>query len=331
MILFSDVHLRAESAEVVLGEVLPGIRAACVAAGEKQAACLGDFLHFRYRVDARILNGVLDEFRLWQAQGINLHLLPGNHDQYEINGRNALEVFGELPLVTVYTEPTWTQWGYWLPYRKERQALAQALDTTAPTGMPRILFAHVPVMGAYMNDNMHDTEGVPRDWLKGWTQVFLGHYHRRQNLSERICYVGSPYQTRADESNQVKGYARWRYNNQPVEWFNADWGPKYHRLRVEAGQQVDLRGVQPRDEVRVRVTGPGAERAAEHVYKTMAGVGLRGTVTPELEHAAARLSVADGEGLAAYVRAYVDAQPEGLPVGRVLEVFREITGMEVAP
>ena len=332
MILFSDIHLREQCADVVLGEVLPGLRDACVMRGEREAACLGDFFHLRYRIDARVLNGVLDELRRWREAGIHLHMLPGNHDQYEIRGRNALEVFGELDNVTVYTEPTQTPHGFWLPYRKDLSDIQAAL---APSPVaPRVLFAHIPIRGAVMNDTATDETGVPADWLYHWDVIFCGHYHKRQQLAPGRWYVGSAWQTRADESGQPKGYAVWFEREGRVEWVDTRWGPRYHRLTVSVGQQLDLTGIERRDEVRVRVVGPGAEKAAEGYYKTIAEMGLgelRATVTPELEHVEARLAVVDGADMTDYVRAYVEQQSSDADRLALLAMFKEITGVEVVP
>lgn len=334
MIIFSDLHLREQSAEVVLGEVLPGLRDACVSAGVASAACLGDFFHLRYRIDARVLNGVLDEFRRWGEAGIYLHMLPGNHDQYEIRGRNALEVFGELDNVMVYTKPTWTGDGLWLPYRKDPADIQTALALKPPPVARRVLFAHIPIRGAYMNDSTQDSDGVPLDWLAPWEMVFCGHYHRRQWMGERCVYVGSAWQTRADESGQGKGYAVWHPSERRVEWLDTAWGPRYHRVTVQAGQGLDLSAVGPRDELRVKVVGPGAEKAAEELHKALTDAGMQGarsTVTPELEHQQARLDVTDGADLSKYVRAYLEQQGGDVDLTLALQMFRDITGVEVAP
>lgn len=331
MIIFSDLHLRESSAETVLGEVLPGILAAAKEHGQSDVACLGDVLHFRYRVDARILNALLDELQAWRAAGLRLHILPGNHDQYQVDGRNALEVFDELPHVSVYSKPHANGWGYWVPYRKDLQAVAAALRFEPDQRVPRILFTHLPIQGATMNDHKVDTTGVPCEQVAKWDVVFSGHYHKRQALRRAVWYVGSPYQTRADESGQEKGYAIWEPKTQRVGWINTDWGPKYHRVTVQAGQPVDVQGIGPRDQVRVRVTGCGSEAHAERVYQqlSLAGIGGPVTVTPELEHAEARLDVQDGAGMADYVRAYVDNHAGELPQPGLLDVFRDITGVQL--
>jgi DNA repair exonuclease SbcCD nuclease subunit len=331
VIIFSDLHLRESTAETVLHEVLPGLLAAAKDRKIKEAACLGDVLHFRYRVDARILNALLDELQTWRMAGIKLHILPGNHDQYQIDGRNVLEVFNELSHVAVYSKPIVNEWGYWVPYRKGLEAVAQALRFEPNTRVPRVLFTHLPIQGAMMNDHAVNTTGIPCEQLAQWDVVFSGHYHKRQAIRRGVWYVGSPYQTRADESGQEKGYAIWDAKEKRTWWVNAKWGPRYHRITVPAGEPIDVRGIDHRDEVRVRVTGCGSEQHAERVYEQLSFAGIGGpiTVTPEIEHAEARLAVADGAGMSEYVRAYVANHGQGRPPDELFRVFSEITGVQL--
>jgi len=183
-----------------------------------------------------------------------------------------------------------------------------------------------------MNDAATDTEGVPLEWLAQWDVVFCGHYHKRQQVAAHRWYVGSAWQTRADESGQAKGFAVWHEQAGRIEWVDTAWGPRYHRITVHAGDKLDLSGVAQRDDLRVRVIGPGAEKAAESFHKAIATTGqFRVTVTPELEHVEARLDVVDGADLSSYVKAYVAQQAEPGEHGALLAVFKEITGVEIRP
>ena len=65
MIIFSDLHLREDSAKVCFEEVLPGVLNAAIERGDNVIACLGDVFHFRYTVSVKLLNGLRDELRRW--------------------------------------------------------------------------------------------------------------------------------------------------------------------------------------------------------------------------------------------------------------------------
>ena len=341
------MHLREESAETVLGQVMPGIFDACQRAGDNEAVCLGDFLHFRYKVPARIFNLVRDELKRWTDQGITVRFLPGNHDQYEVSGRNALEALGDIRGVHVYTEPQWDKDGLWIPYRKRPEDIATALQLFTPEiialkvpgrdeliaidpveevsrsvkSPPNIAFMHHGVRGAWMNDNYQDTEGLDPNLFARFKLVLCGHYHKRHRVGN-VQYIGSPYQTRADEAGQSKGFARW--NGETLEFFDALWGPRYHNLTVERGQTLDLEGFGSDDIVRVR-TKEGVDPKAIAQYLAQAGLG-RHTVTPDVESVQARLDVPQNAALAQYARAYVEQTVEqhGLGVEKLLSVFAEL-------
>jgi len=213
MILFSDLHLCEESAETVFGQVLPGLFRACIERKDYEIACLGDIWHIRYKIDARLQNLLRDELVRWTLVGIRITILPGNHDQYEIDGRNALEVLGHIAGIQVYTVPTRDSRGLWVPYRKDiseiQVAIREVPESMLPLGEPT-LFLHHGIQGAWMNDKVYDTKGVKlEDIGPQWQTVLCGHYHRHQKMGNRLWYIGSPYQTSVHEAGDPKGYCIW--------------------------------------------------------------------------------------------------------------------------
>jgi len=325
MIVFSDVHLREDSADVVLGEVLPGIYQAAIELQDYKVACLGDLFHLRYKVDARIQNALKDEFQKWVSAGIELRILPGNHDQYEVSGRNVLELFGHIPGVRVYSEPVWDAYGLWVPYRKDPAEILKALTLLGPTDGPFTLWLHHGIRGAWMNDCQADSEGLPLESLgTKWSTILCGHYHRHQKVGSNLWYIGSPWQTNANEAGQIKGFCQWTPAG--LVFHERRWGPRIHVFELQAGQQLDLTGVRPRDEVRIKTVGVGAEQAAVFAGSMLAKAGIaRHTVTPELQKMQARLSVSDGSSLRQYAEAYVGQIQTELDKARLMQIFGELT------
>jgi DNA repair exonuclease SbcCD nuclease subunit len=328
MIITADLHLREDSADTVLREVLPGIFQACLDTNDRDVAILGDLLHFRYKVDARIQNAVKDELKRWVMAGINVRIIPGNHDQYEVSGRNALELFAEIPGVKVYSVPTWDADGLWIPYRKDPREILEALaqDHGIRATTPRTLFMHHGIKGAWMNDRMQDTEGLDLAALAPdrWQAILCGHYHRHQQVGRNLWYIGSPWQTTANEAGQAKGFVVWK-GTVPVQ-VERLWGPRFHRFELQAGQSLDLRGVSPRDEVRVKTVGAGAEAAAAVLGKQLVEAGLtHHVVTPEVAPLQARLTVPAGATLEHYAQAYVGQTETDLDKAKLMAVYRELT------
>lgn len=310
LVLFSDLHYREESMETCL-QVLNGVFEAAMAT-DRKVACLGDFWHFRYHLPIELLNRLGDELTKWVVNDVELIMLPGNHDQIDLNGRHALEVFMGWPNIRIYTEPTVDEWGLWIPYRKNPLQIIAELDkhrTTLPT-----VFAHCGIRGAAMNSNIIDTDGIPADAFGGYRNVILGHYHRRQTLKGSntdvvLQYVGSPWETRADEGGDPKGYAIWPGHGQFIQYVDQQWGPKHRKLEVSSPEELKekMKGVVcgDGDRVRIQVTPGGS---LEAVSSAVAALGMKGlTVEPlKVDSKEVRLALGAGAGWHEYAAKYIE-------------------------
>lgn len=321
MLISSDWHYRDESADTVINEVIPGVVEACKKHNDTEAVCLGDVFHFRYKVDVRLFNMLRDAIRDTVDQGLVWRFLPGNHDQYNVSGRNILESLGDLDGVTVYSDPTWDSDGLWIPYRKRNEDIAAALRTHSSRGGPNVCFMHHGVAGSWMNDHIQNTEGLPVTEFKKFKYVFSGHYHRHHSVGP-VTYIGSPYQTTAAESGHQKGYYLW--NGRGGLFRPTNWGKKYHRFTIEDAEGLNFAGIDPRDEVRVR-TVSGVD--PEVVGKALVQAGITNSVvTPDVEQLQARLAVPENADLGMFAQAYVDAQDTPLDKAKLMNVFKEIRG-----
>ena len=201
MICFSDIHLREQS-EAVAFRVLDWILRAADADDQRVVFC-GDWWHLRYQVNVRLLNRVAAVMQQWKERGIHVDLLPGNHDQVDVGGANALEIFEAFSNVTVWTEPgirTDERWGF-VPYRKDHEAQIKALLDVAAEA-PKVIFAHYGIKGAVMNSGRKDQDGIGTPGME--CPLVLGHYHKHQQ-GPGYQYVGSPYQTSYGEAGNVCG------------------------------------------------------------------------------------------------------------------------------
>ncbi len=323
MLLLSDLHLQEDSQDIVLGEVIPGIIEVARESGEEHIAILGDVFHFRYHVPVKLLNGLRDALTAGAEHGLRFTILPGNHDQVDVEGRNALECVGDLPHVTVHTYPYWGEDGLWFPYRKQELVeplLAEMIrQTPLNNGDAPVLFIHHGIKGAWMNDGFQNTDGLPIGLFATFGMVLCGHWHKFQYVGRNCAYVGSPYQTKADESGQAKGYCTWdggQLTHHPM-----DWGHRYHRL-TSADGTLDLQHVKPGDDVRVNAR---TKEEAEALGKILNQLGVSHVINIDQEKLEARLDVQDGAPLEAYVRAYVAVAETELNKERLLQVYQQVT------
>jgi hypothetical protein len=279
ILVFSDLHLRAESAEVCF-RVLDWIRQHVISwpRSQRHVVCCGDFWHLRYKVAVGLLSRVNALLEAWGELGIQLDLVPGNHDQIDTAGTNALEVFAGHEHVRVWTDP-----GIvipdddaprlaFLPYRRDPREIVAAVEELE-ADRPKYYFGHFGVAGAAMNGGHVDTEGLAIPKVGG--TFVLGHYHRPQHGAGWI-YVGSPYQTsfgEAGDANRVLILRGLAPESLPI-----DVAPKHYVVRWDprGGTPLPERPGEPGDRVRVDVVAASASIVAGDLSRVLKDAGFDG-------------------------------------------------------
>lgn len=322
MIVTADLHLAEETEGIVFDAVLPGLLASAREEAPTRAiAILGDLYHIRYRVSVRLQNRL---YNFLAESGADWILLPGNHDQIDVQGEHALEVFRDLPNVTVKSEPGWDMWGLWVPYRKNMVDIQRALAQPKPDRITAVAWLHHGVQGYMMNDCVRDTQGIPTESFNGFERVFCGHYHMAQDLGF-LSYIGSPYQTRADESGQQKRIGSWDPISREMRFISVNWGRKFHRIEATVDNPIDLAHVDLGDEIRIQA-GSGVD--PEALGKRLVDQGYKNVViTPVQEKARVRLNLAAAStrGCADYAQGYVDQFCGELAADKLMKLYKEIT------
>lgn len=208
-VVFSDLHCKSSTLAPCL-EVLDKVRRKCneVDAG---AVFLGDFWDVRYVLRVQILNQIMSALHAWE--GIPVVMIPGNHDMVDKPGRShSLSVlqyaFPRHDQVVIADVPTRFLDALWLPYMETQdlQTWLRPLSDPAAKTKPNIssCFIHAEIKGSFVTENIKWTRGLePQSFGKG-VRIYAGHFHKAQQVSSRVCYVGSPYEVTAAEAGQPK-------------------------------------------------------------------------------------------------------------------------------
>jgi len=322
MLIFSDLHLKPESEEVCF-KVLEKVREMASISSDRRVGFLGDFWHMRYQVPVYLLNRLYAELVRFHEAGIQLFLLPGNHDQIDVTGSNALEVFEAFDCVHVFTSPAVAEGILWMPYRKDPEEVVSAVNWARSQDV-RHVFAHLPILGAAQNNLHPDIDGIAVGVFKRFQTVLLGHYHKQQTLGGGMAhYVGSPYQTRADEWGQEKGIVEW--SPQGMKRINWLMGRRYHRFEGTPTQAM-LESVGPDDHVKIVVS---TEEDALRIRQAMQEQTLVKELVIEAEELALpapRFGFTKGTTLTEYARAYIEENAGNQDPEMLLKVFEEIRG-----
>lgn len=323
LLLTSDLHLREESLPTCM-RVLDGVleevellRARGVQIND--VGFLGDWYHLRGLIPVRVQNPVVDFLDRSHSARVRWRILPGNHDQVDVQGRHALEVFRSHPAVLLYEQPVVDQYGLWIPYRPDLEEV-RAILRAHPE--PRLVFWHGSILGAKMNDTRQSDHGLTPADFAGRELVLLGHYHRRQQYGH-CHYVGSPWETRADERGDPKGFALLEMSPLRLTFHDRQWGARHRVLEAESSQEAQQLLAQAGPGDRVRVTVPEAE--VEAVSRALAGRFNDLVVTPRRAEVGARALPGQGLTLRQHAERYVAERAGDLDASLLMTTFSQLT------
>lgn len=179
----------------------------------------GDLFHKRVNVDTRVFNAVFQVFAEYTLKGVNIIMVRGNHDSVSNSIRTAssLDPFNVFDNIVVATTPETLTYQinnesvtlHMLPYGEEIEEMKTWLQNIDTTNQVNILVGHIGVDGATVGTGSHSLGGSftlgdlrPTDM----SFVYLGHYHKRQDLADNVIYGGNTIQTSFSDEGQVKGY-----------------------------------------------------------------------------------------------------------------------------
>lgn len=322
MIVFSDLHAKEDNEITVFDLVLPALVKAAAEDPDKLLIFLGDFWHVRYTINVHLQNRAKKFIEQVKDAECQLLMLPGNHDQINVEGENALEIFTHYDHVEVFTKAVWNELGLWLPYRKDIKMYGMGLSTVKPNeSFADVLWTHIDIQGGLMNTSLVNKDGMAIENFTRFEKVISGHYHQLQHIGH-ITYVGSPFQTKADERGQEKGYLKIDMQKQTMEFVAVENTPQYQYIEIsEAGALPTDLNLQAQDMINITV------ESAQDIPKITAELKQQNitnfVITPKQKANINRLQVADTTSLDSYITAYLDNFSEGYDKKQLLRIYRD--------
>lgn len=205
--IISDIHLHRWSAfagvdadgqntrlTALLSEIKRAAETLRTAGGDKMFVA-GDLFHVRGSLPPSVLNPAMDCFRDIIKSGVQVYIIPGNHD---LEGRHserlgsavtALEgvgcrVFNEMELVASAKVQV-------VPWMDSVADLKESLTILGGDSAADFdLIIHAPVNGVIMGIPDH---GLEPAWLAalGFKRVFAGHYHNHVSFPGGVYSIGA--------------------------------------------------------------------------------------------------------------------------------------------
>lgn len=226
--------------------------------------CLGDATDNRSSLAHPVIDSVLAGLEPFPNHEFNLKLI-GNHEQYVRSGDvhvgrlfahkytvvsqcESFELHDDTVVVCVAYPPNDETASRWI-----KGKLAECRNYRR-----KILFGHFQVAGCSMASGTA-VHGVSPRLLQDFDLVLLGHVHRPQALSDKIFYVGSPFQQDFGEKDEVKRVAVLDTRTLELTWIPLPGFPEY--LVVDFKTFCGL--VRAEDEHRYQVTLQTSSEAEE--------------------------------------------------------------------
>lgn len=319
-VMFSDLHVSTRTLNTCI-DVLRKIKQEAEA---RQAGILflGDFWHARGALPVEPLNAILEELKTWHQPTL---MLVGNHDQVSVGGLDhALEpLAAACSAIHVVEEPTLYRGALWLPYRKDKSQLTEAIEAAGPV---KAVFAHADVMGAMMNESFQAKEGLPPDLFPTHVPTYTGHYHKPHTVAgTHIRYVGSPYQVSRGEAGQQKQLLVLDGNWQMIESIPLDLGPRHFALT--SSEPALPKNLRSGDKIRWTLPEPDGADEAQKLTQQLLDQGVEVEVVVPAVQTAPRIAASEDIGAVALLHSYATTVGMSQPaLAAALDLLRDIEG-----
>ena len=200
--------------------VLDEIRSYCNANGIETVLFGGDLFHSRQAVRTDVLTSVYSSLKAFCQDGIQLIMIPGNHDYANRQGNiNSLLPLQDVPgMVVASYASIFNAKGFevaCVPYTDNLEKAKENLAHFSKLGdpdpdYPRVLLAHLGMQGArvgsdyvLVSDGDIGVSDVPQD---AFDLCLFGHFHEHQKLFKNGYVIGATHQHNWGDSGGSRGF-----------------------------------------------------------------------------------------------------------------------------
>lgn len=320
-LVFSDLHVSAKTFDRCM-QALAEVRRCATLNSVVDVLCLGDFWDARNILSVRHLHHLLNEFQIWEAEGLKLTIIPGNHDQVSIDGQiHGVRVFEQFSNITIVTDPIFDEKRKlaFLPWRENQDDQSELFDSV-PEGYT--IFGHAEAPGASANTGKRMGGRFSADVFSTVRAVYLGHFHKRQKIDHNCWYIGNPYEKDFGEMGDPKGCALVSEGYLEPMWLDFEEFPKHWRL-VYPDDQEKFEDPAEIDIVEIYVSRESMETVAyANAMKNLRATDIRPLPLPDPKKSVVpAFAMGLAEGIAEYAKSpetwagkFVEADSERLAV-----------------
>lgn len=241
--IITDTHLKAENVELVV-DIFKQFIELIKSRGLKTAIHMGDFFTTRSSQSLNCLLAANEIFDLFEAEEIELMIIPGNHDKTSlVSEKSYLSIVCKNRKYIRLIEQETTVVGiggvvlHFLPYFREGvEYLGRLMELSQDSSFSmskskHVLLTHISINGVRNNDGSVVDGDIEIDFFNNMDLVLSGHYHNRGKVSKKIIYIGSAYQANFGEDTD-KGFAILN-SDLSIEYVQSKF-PIYKKVTIDA-------------------------------------------------------------------------------------------------
>jgi DNA repair protein SbcD/Mre11 len=214
----------------------------------KNLFCAGDiFIERKARplIDLKYFDDIL--YLIWE-EGLELFLIPGNHDKVNYKSDDSyLLTYKHYPHIHLYETVSSLEIGennifHFLPYYDEITPIyVENLRKLQPNkNKINNLITHISINSVKNNERNVVMNDIREVFFKDFTNVFVGHYHDRQDVGKNIHYIGSLNQGNFGEDNN-KGFTI-LYEDGSFEYTKSKF-KEYKQIEIKVDENFSLKQI----------------------------------------------------------------------------------------
>ena len=220
----------------------------------------GDIYETKNVVEALTNNSFVDWVSKVDEAGIKLFLNVGNHDIASLGDESItlLYPFSKFKNVEVIFNSTTydSSWfnGYFscsfVPYRRDMtkcrediSELRTALEGEKLANNPlNFLFYHGSIFGAKITNRefLDETKSLTLEDLHPdfFDQVFLGHFHKHQELAKNVRYTGSPLHHSLNDAGDTRGFYHYNPKKDTLEFIRTTY-KSFNKVEISCIEDLE--------------------------------------------------------------------------------------------
>jgi len=201
----------------------------------------GDLVEEKTRIHSMVLNSLLETL-YYIKELVPVYIINGNHDYVTINDQyiSFLDILSRDFNVVPPGGNESIGDTLLISHGKKEEIVNAFIDNSISD--KKLIVSHFGLQEAITGKIRGLGEFSIKDFSELQSFLVLGHYHKPQEVTKNILYVGSPYIVRFDEIDDDKRFILFDTDTLTYESIPTDY-PKYKKVKLDSTSTVDKKTI----------------------------------------------------------------------------------------